>query len=95
MATLKQAAELMKEKKEFKSGNVFAFDYPTTGYYIVFSYGIHWPLFVYDHNKGLWYGNKDEYSITTSKHFNKLNPGNIVPLGIEEMESLVGAASSY
>ena len=93
MTTLKQAVDLVADKKEFRAGNVFALDYPTTGYYIVFSYGMHWPLFIYDHNKRQWYSNSDKYSVTTSKHYNKLNPGDITKLNCEEMKRLVGAAN--
>lgn len=93
MATLKEAVELVKSKSMFTAGNVFSINYPVTGYYIVFSYGLHWPLFIYDHRKGQWYGNSDKYSVTTSKHYGKLNPGNVLPLSCEEMKRLVDAAN--
>ena len=93
MATLKEAVGLVKDKKEFKAGNVFAVAYQTAGYYVVFSYGLHWPLFIYDYRQGQWYGNSDEYSITTSKRYGKLNPGNVLPLPCEEMKRLVGVAN--
>ena len=95
MATLKQAVVLVRNKSMFTAGNVFAIDYPVTGYYIVFSYGLHWPLFIYDYNKRQWYGNSDEYSITTSKRYGKLNPGNVLPLSCEEMKELVGVANKF
>ena len=93
MATLKAAVELVKSRKEFKAGNVFAIDYPVTGYYVVFSYGMHWPLFIYSCNDNRWYGNSDKYSVTTSRHYSKLNPGNVLPLSCEEMKELVGVAN--
>ena len=93
MTTLKRAVELIKNKSMFSAGNVFALNYPVTGYYIVFSYGLHWPLFIYDHKKGQWYGNSDKYSATTSKHYRELNPGNVLPLPCEEMKRLVGVAN--
>ena len=92
MATLDEAVGLVKGKKEFEAGNVFAVNYPTTGYYVVFSYGLHWPLFIYDYKQGQWYGNIDKYSATTSKHYNKLNPGNVLPLSCEGMKGLVNVA---
>ena len=95
MTTLKRAVELIKNKSMFSAGNVFALNYPVTGYYIVFSYGLHWPLFIYDHKKGQWYGNSDKYSATTSKHYRKLNPGNVLPLPCEEMKRLVGVANKF
>ena len=93
MTTLKRAVELVKNKSMFSAGNVFALNYPVTGYYIVFSYGLHWPLFIYDHKKGQWYGNSDKYSVTTSKHYTKLNPGNVALLNCEEMKRLVNVAN--
>ena len=92
MATLNEAVGLVKSKKEFEAGNVFAVDYPTTGYYVVFSYGLHWPLFIYDYAKKQWYGNSDKCSATTSRHYSKLNPGNVLPLSCEEMKGLVNVA---
>lgn len=40
--------------------------------YVVYSYGEHWPLFVY-HN-GVWYENSERYSVTTSKHRSVSHP---------------------
>jgi len=36
--------------------------------YAVFSYGDHFPIYYYDHDAKLWYGNEDKYSRTTSRH---------------------------
>ena len=36
--------------------------------YIVYSYGYHFPLVIYDFTCERWYMNMDEYSRTTSKH---------------------------
>lgn len=40
--------------------------------YVVYSYGEHWPLFVY--HAGVWYENEDRYSVTTSKHRSASHP---------------------
>lgn len=40
--------------------------------YVVYSYGDHWPLFLWDGFD--WYENTDKYSITTSKHRSQTNP---------------------
>ena len=92
MATLNEAVGLIKGKREFEAENVFAVDYPATGYYVVFSYGLHWPLFICDHKNGQWYGNSDRRSATTSRHYSRLNPGNVLPLSCEEMKRLVNVA---
>ena len=36
--------------------------------YVVYSYGSHWPLFIFDYSNGQWYENSDRCSCTTSKH---------------------------
>jgi len=40
--------------------------------YVVYSYGRHWPLFIW---AGWWYENAGRYSVTTSKHSSQLHPG--------------------
>jgi hypothetical protein len=40
--------------------------------YVVYSYGEHWPLFVYEDGK--WYENADKYSRSTTKHHGQLHP---------------------
>jgi hypothetical protein len=40
--------------------------------YVVFSYGSHWPLFIY--TNGQWYENEDRTSVTTSKHRTQTHP---------------------
>lgn len=42
--------------------------------YIVYSYGRHWPLFVYDAYQGLWYENEDKYRVSTSKQHRQAHP---------------------
>jgi len=40
--------------------------------YVVYSYGPHFPLFVYTH--GQWFETTDKFSRTTSKHQSQLRP---------------------
>jgi len=42
--------------------------------YVVYSYGYHFPMYVYDFETGLWLGNSDKYSRTTSSHQTKARP---------------------
>lgn len=42
--------------------------------YAVYSYGFHFPMYVYDSQAGVWVGNKDKYSRTTSSHQTKARP---------------------
>ena len=45
--------------------------------YVVFSYGRHFPMWIYDHNTNQWYGNKDKFSRTTSKQQGQSRPDRI------------------
>ena len=42
--------------------------------YVVYSYGHHFPMFVYDADANVWVENSDRYSVTTSKHRTQLHP---------------------
>lgn len=67
----KNAKQFVENRLPFKGSNVFG-EWTNKDTYKVFSYGYHFPLFV---NKcGLWYENKEKYSVTTSKHFSQLKP---------------------
>ena len=42
--------------------------------FVVYSYGKHFPLWVYDPLVDQWFGNADQYSRTTSKHRSQSQP---------------------
>jgi len=42
--------------------------------YVVYSYGSHWPMFVYDGEVKKWCENSDKYSVSTSKQHTQLHP---------------------
>ena len=42
--------------------------------YTVYSYGHHFPMFVYDADANVWVENTDRYSVTTSKQRTQLHP---------------------
>lgn len=42
--------------------------------YIVYSYGHHFPMWVYDAEIDQWFGNADKYSRTTSTHQSQTRP---------------------
>ena len=57
--------------------------------YVVYSYGVHWPLFVYVPSVGLWFENTDRHSVTTSKHRSQTHPHcDTVPLTLDRMKLL-------
>ena len=64
--TLKQAVNLIARRKDFKGNSLYA--KTISNFYIVYSYGQHFPIAVYNLDSSMWYINTDKYSITTSRH---------------------------
>lgn len=57
--------------------------------YAVYSYGPHWPLFIYSAITKTWYVNTDKHSRTTSKHHSQAHPlTNTIGLCCADMELL-------
>lgn len=55
--------------------------------YIVYSYGLHYPMFIYDPATNQWYENADKYSPTTSKHRSQCRPvPDAIKLNTEQMQ---------
>jgi hypothetical protein len=87
----KNARRYVENQREFKGSHAFAEVEGTqeSGYvYKVYSYGYHFPLFVFKNNQ--WYFNKDKYSATTSIHKSQLMPivENHIDLSTEELKAL-------
>lgn len=63
----------VQERKAFtnSNGQLYAVRH-TPLLYVVYSYGEHWPLFVWDGFD--WYENEDRCSPTTSRHHSYANP---------------------
>lgn len=78
---LDECAELARKKEPFIFNNVFASarlnnpELPAT--YTIYSYGLHYPLYVYDYEACQWYGNKDGSSQTTNRHRAKFKPHSV------------------
>ena len=57
--------------------------------YVVYSYGRHWPLFVYVPQVNLWFENKEKFGPTTSKHRTFTHPHcDTVLLSLEQIKLL-------
>ncbi len=71
----------------------------SNGRYMVFSYGTHWPLFIYEQVTDTWYANRDKYSPTTGRHYSQANPSTynpqikLVPLSTHDMKAVVRGGS--
>ena len=84
----KNARQYVNELKEFEGSNTFAindggsFAYDVLAdrknlyknLYIVYSYGYHFPMYIYDRQAGIWVGSNDKYSSSTSKHQSQCRP---------------------
>ncbi len=83
----KNAHFYVDEKMEFQGNNIFACW--LDGMYIVYSYGIHFPIYVF--KEGEWYGNEEKYSVTTSKHQSQTRPNaQIKWVKTEELYMIIG-----
>ena len=80
---------------DFKGSNIFGEN--TENLYIVYSYGYHFPMFVYDKKEHLWFENSDKYSVSTSKQQNQVRPyrhpaytnERLVELSTNELKSII------
>lgn len=79
--TLRDAGALVRRKQEFTGNNIYGRWYDdgkgVHSWYVVFSYGDHFPMYIFDTTAGLWFGNADKYSRTTSRHQSACHPPHI------------------
>ena len=90
-----QARQYVERKEPFEASNTFAQWRHTSWLYVVYSYGYHWPMFIYDSQVDLWFENTSKYSRTTSKHHSQLRPYNLeyIPMNRDEICALDNAGS--
>lgn len=63
--------------------------------YTVYSYGNHFPMYVYDFAMGMWYGHSKHYSNTTNRHQAMTRPsGEIVECTFDEIGGIVSNGSA-
>ena len=62
-------------RREFRNSKASCYALWKGDRYVVWSYGVHWPLFVW--TDGMWFGNKDTSSVTTGNHRNRCDPGGV------------------
>jgi len=94
----KNARQYVDELKTFQGSNTFAIN-DNENLYVVYSYGYHFPMYIYDRQAGMWIGNEDSYSVSTTKHQNQCSPSEGVEcwLHTDEMKEYVrcGSMMSY
>lgn len=85
-----KARDFVDDRLPFRGSNTYGralFD----GSYAAFSYGEHWPLYLWWRGSNQWFANAGSYSRSTSKHAGQLRPriGDIVPLPTTVLIALV------
>ena len=65
----------VQDRKAFQNSNgqLYA-KWETPDLYVVYSYGEHWPLFMWAGRTETWYQNEDKFSPTTSHHRTYAHP---------------------
>ena len=69
-----EARKYVKTRVSFITNNKTLFSEQRETGYVVYSYGSHFPLFIYEPISARWYENEDKYSRTTSMHRTKAHP---------------------
>lgn len=65
--TNRYASEYVRKREPFTNSNGQLYgEWVTPDCYAVFSYGPHWPLYIW--RNGVWFANRDKYSVTTTRH---------------------------
>jgi len=77
----KNSSEYTTRRINFKGSHLFA-DVNNNGWYVVYSYGYHFPIYAYIN--GAWIKNSDKYSVSTSRHQSQAEP-DISWVGQKEM----------
>lgn len=89
----KKSSHYTSNLKNFKGSNLEGIN--ENNLYIVYSYGLHFPLYIFDKSIKQWYENIDRYSVTTSKHRTISRPysnfyyDNIIELDTKQMQKII------
>ena len=90
----KNASQYVDELKTFQGSNTFAEEH-TDNLYVVYSYGYHLPMYIYDKQAGMWIGNEESYSVSTSRQQSQCAPSERVEcwLHTDEMKDYINCGS--
>jgi hypothetical protein len=80
----------------FVNGNktVFA-DLKDNGIYVVYSYGYHYPMLIWEPVSKMWFVNEDKVSRTTSMHKSKARPYNIMSYNLRTQAMIELSYNGY
>lgn len=80
----------VEHTETFTAHNVFAEN--RGKFYVVYSYGHHFPMWAYDREGNQWYGNMDKYSVSTSRQQSQSRPftsGMMIMMHTQELQDLI------
>ena len=86
----KNARQYVDELKVFEGSNTFAenkVQYEDK-LYVVFSYGYHFPMYIYDYQAGIWIGSRDKYSVSTTRHQSQCAPSEKIHCWLDTTEQM-------
>lgn len=73
-----QVRDAVNERRDFMNNNQTLYSASNwrddDGLYVVYSYGNHYPAYVYDYGTKTWFGNETKSSRTTERHKTQARP---------------------
>tara|TARA_R110002020_G_scaffold396011_1_gene606023 strand:- start:889 stop:1347 length:459 start_codon:yes stop_codon:yes gene_type:complete len=87
----KNARQYVDELKIFEGSNTFAenkVSFDDENLYVVYSYGYHFPMYIYDRQAGIWIGSNDSYSVSTSKQQSQCRPSGKIHCWLDTAEEM-------
>ena len=89
-----QVREYVNDRRPFKNNNGTMLATYRHDLYVVYSYGEHYPMYVYDCIAKQWFGNNSESSVATQRHLTQARPdGDITWASKDYLRALVIAGS--
>ena len=88
-----KARQYVEKLEEFQGSNTFgkwhSWGEGASKLFVVYSYGHHFPMYVYDQVSNMWIGNKDKFSQSTTRHQSQLRPSSIgLWVDTDDMQSI-------
>ena len=88
-----KARNMVENLEEFQGSNMFGrwlSRAEDNQVYVVYSYGHHFPMYIYDDKERKWVGNKDKYSRSTTRHQSQGRPSEVdMWLNTDEMQEVI------
>lgn len=80
--------EYVERRQPFLGSNLFA-EWREERCYVVYSWGKHWPLYIWDAETERWFGNREKYSVSTNRHSSQACPHNAEITWLSQPEMIV------